>query len=1040
MTEGGPHNLRGGDRSAYLATDSMSGGNTYSGNNVEPTISEYENVFGPSGRDVKVDQERNKRRGRWHLPDILKGPNQYLTDRVDGLITDPKNSPYTTFILPYKQIDNPDGKIKWNVWSFDEGLASRVPYESAARTLTQSKRSFKGFPVRHGLALNLEHNFMMSEAGRRNFHNQLNQLIGSIQMTNDLDVHIALLLAPSYEKHMREKYILDTDTPSQKCRQFVDVFGFMQKNVNALDILIEEAKARLRSWGADMPDFLLANSKLTFGLQMTPERTNYQTQGPEGAKRLKQGPEIDSYRGINIVHSRSFSMETGVPPRDVLRRRVRVAEYYRVQPSDSNVGRNWEFYNEDRDTWFSMSFADLLRASLLPGHNSPDDELLRLMATLKPEDINPNNRRLTPSLVVATDAFKDVDIAIVDLITDKTSGVLIDDFIFAPGYRNPSTKNNPPAIIPKDTDDYGQLKWIQKGIVSRSQHGLKEFLRIAVNDNIPPHKMAIAFRVFQQFGGVQFADGPIATSLPRYTSDTLNIDRDDFVLFTDGACAAALCPNWVAPAGNTAEHKYDVIAKYGLSTSEINRYLLGTTNNSDAGGDFRNTLLWRLVNNESQHKEAFVKFQKILSDTDLGRGNTSAPHIAIAFSQAIRDCCPQLATTVTLADLVFSGRAQVGGITPDDTADWKCPTAQQLIDNLQIGQQPLTLAAATPVISEDIARQVLKWFMFRYFSNRLLNGGFIDSGFDTPGTNFPAADLFMGDFYVPPAEDNPKYEAIKQLKNVEIVIVRPNIEHNMFGIILGKGGESLGSTFWGQTELSCYDDAQHGIWGMSYKYHERAIVINERNLVRLWDVSYDGYVGGKDDRVVKWNAQDHKDRDSVHNFQESTRSVNKNYHGPSMMVMAFIHSDADEVREKTWQPNWPSPMIFHDQMYDSSADQNGIVVLDPEQCETIQTAEFRVFDRSIPGYSTRYDQYYRHMPNFTQMALNRKPAGAASSENEVCSDMLAFQGSMRVREANGGLTEVNGSGHHGHDFVGVASLRAGKGYRIQSQPQLARAA
>ena len=213
MTEGTPHNLRGGDRSAYLASDSMSGGNTYSGNNVEPTISEYENVFGPSGRDVKVDQERNKRRGRWHLPDILKGPNQYLTDRVDGLITDPKNSPYTTFILPYKQIDNPDGKIKWNVWSFDEGLASRVPYESAARTLTQSKRSFKGFPVRHGLALNLEHNFMMSEAGRRNFHNQLNQLIGSIQMTNDLDVHIALLLAPSYEKHMREKYILDTETP-----------------------------------------------------------------------------------------------------------------------------------------------------------------------------------------------------------------------------------------------------------------------------------------------------------------------------------------------------------------------------------------------------------------------------------------------------------------------------------------------------------------------------------------------------------------------------------------------------------------------------------------------------------------------------------------------------------------------------------------------------------------------------------------------------------------------------------------------------------
>jgi hypothetical protein len=55
----------------------------------------------------------------------------------------------------------------------------------------------------------------------------------------------------------------------------------------------------------------------------------------------------------------------------------------------------------------------------------------------------------------------------------------------------------------------------------------------------------------------------------------------------------------------------------------------------------------------------------------------------------------------------------------------------------------------------------------------------------------------------------------------EIVIVRPNIEHNMLAAVLGRGGsEELGSTFWGQTELSCYDDSMHGVWGMSYKYHE----------------------------------------------------------------------------------------------------------------------------------------------------------------------------------------------------------------------------
>jgi len=39
------------------------------------------------------------------------------------------------------------------VYSFDEGIASRVQYEAAARVLLQSKRSFSGYTVRHGLAI-----------------------------------------------------------------------------------------------------------------------------------------------------------------------------------------------------------------------------------------------------------------------------------------------------------------------------------------------------------------------------------------------------------------------------------------------------------------------------------------------------------------------------------------------------------------------------------------------------------------------------------------------------------------------------------------------------------------------------------------------------------------------------------------------------------------------------------------------------------------------------------------------------------------------
>lgn len=54
----------------------MIGGGTYtmpSGDNrKDPTIQDYENIFGPAARDIRTDIQRNKRHSRWHLPDALK--------------------------------------------------------------------------------------------------------------------------------------------------------------------------------------------------------------------------------------------------------------------------------------------------------------------------------------------------------------------------------------------------------------------------------------------------------------------------------------------------------------------------------------------------------------------------------------------------------------------------------------------------------------------------------------------------------------------------------------------------------------------------------------------------------------------------------------------------------------------------------------------------------------------------------------------------------------------------------------------------------
>ena len=681
---------------AYLNTGDPGdkGGGFYTGTDSQPTLDQYESIFGPAGRDVKQDPQRHKRHQRWHLPDALKGYNQYLTDRIDGLITDATNSPFTRNILPYKYLENPDQKIKWNVYSFDEGIASRVPYESAARVLPQTKRSYAGFTVRHGLAIAMEHNFMVSAAGRENFKNQLQQLVGSIQLTNDLDVHVALLQATSYQRQMSEKYYDQTRTISQACRQYTDLFGMLQKTTNALDFLIEDAKNHLKTWGSQPPTFMLCNGKLTTQLTMNPEKTNYLTNGPDGKALLAQGPDLPSYRGVSIIQNRKFSLDQGTAPRDLLRRKVRVAEYYRIpyENTEHFTDRTYELYDQSRDTMFRMSWWQIYEASVIP-----ED------ASLPAPDVN----------LEATIMYK------------------------------PGNENN--------------------------------------------------------------------------------------------------------DAGDTQRRKVNRF------TQEQKRRLIGH---------------W---NNESNHG-------------------------------------------------------------PD------------------------------------------------------------------------------------------------------LVILRPNIEHEMMGIILGRGGDQeLGCTFWGQTELSCYDDAQHGIWGMSYKYHERAMVTNEKNLIRLYDVSFDGYNGGMDQTYVNWTANE-ESSNSPQSFARRTFERTVPYNGPSMICMSFIHD------HELACPKWPNPIIFAASQ-DASAGT-------PDDAGTINNIQ----EHDIFGFTTnqmpnttyvsteqrnRNDQYLQLLgvDDWPSLRSTAKTPGDGCISSECDSQIYAFEGTIKCYNGSGALIAENvGTGFLGPSYVGVATVREGRGIQTPTGP------
>lgn len=1011
----------GGDPGPY-------GGGTYTRSSMEPTVEQYENIFGPAARDIKVDHLRNKRHQRWHLPDVLKGPNEFLTTRIDGYISDPANSPFTSEILPYKYIDNPDQKLKWNVYAFDEGMASRVPYESAARVLTQTKKSFAGYTIRQGLAIRMEHNFMVSPEGRQNFLNQLNQMVGSVQLTNDLDVHMALIQAPSYARTMAEKYHSSDKTASQICREYVDLYGIMQKNPNGLDILIEDAKGVLRTWGSTPPDFLLCNAKLTMQMQMTPERTSYTVNGPEGQKRLKQGPEIAKYRGLKIINTRSFSIETGAPPRDLLRRRVRVAEYYRVPPMADMQNKMIQLYDESKNTWFSLTYDDLCAHAKVTGSGGYDNSGRRFASMIPPQTTQMtldsfHNLTYSEKVQIAmqgnvdllgssnnvflSSPGLDMDPNLPDstkkfLLTSEKGGGFFNDFSETAGERqwdyllgsqalsDDAGFGNPNGMLNSQTKEHVGGPHSNLNHLLITQTSMTQLLLVSahMNDAIldslrGEHKVNDGDETAQEMYRLMYNE---------LSAEKITVEQAAEIIYGENQ--------------NLRSKASLLMMAYCSTHDTVRRYCRGVLEqmNIDLEKFERN------VTNFVIREATELAFPERLQTTGVN-------HYYIVWDRRER----ANALSGIMQDFGEWGENEGDYLSRFTTTFYLTGRQQSEVRNLyETGFSPTRCAAALAMLlAKRVYGPMSRYNWFDLLSNKTLS--IITT--DTPMMTGPGGDGESGGN----GSGNSGGVGFNKAtgKSEEFVIIRPCIEHNMLGVILGKGGgEYLGNTLWGQTELSCYDDGMYGLWGMSYKYHEKALVTNEKNLIRIFDVAFDGYNGGMDDSAVNWDEHEE--------FAQHVNDTSRPYQGPSMMIMRF----QVDAKSPQWKRNWPSPIVF----YDHEAQDNARMTVDPENIHALGSGveKFRVFNSTL--YKDDYDKYKALMPQFGYLHTTRPSATTASVEGTTCQYGLAFQGSMRILNQNGSLLqEIHGSGHLGPSYVGVSAIREGKGFNTYTAgPQLTR--
>ncbi|EKX37876.1 hypothetical protein GUITHDRAFT_144698 [Guillardia theta CCMP2712] len=176
-----------------------------------------------------------------------------------------------------------------------------------------------------------------------------------------------------------------------------------------------------------------------------------------------------------------------------------------------------------------------------------------------------------------------------------------------------------------------------------------------------------------------------------------------------------------------------------------------------------------------------------------------------------------------------------------------------------------------------------------------------------------------------------------------------------------------------------------------------------------------------DNSVIRWHDLQRFQRDS---------SIDKPYEGKNMFVMSFIFLGDHEQLTDIKQP-WPNPIVF----YDPPAEGNINLAIDPDNLYSTVKPEMRVLNRE--PYRDQYHRYLSVLPNFNQLHAIRKVAGQQTVQNETNVCAMSFHGDMLTCTAGGAeISRVVGSGHLEHSFVGVASVREGKGLRPVGQPSL----
>lgn len=386
----------------------------------------WEAVFGPMPTQPQTNAYSHYPNVNKQLPDAYIGQNVFLSEKVAGLIAT-TGAFWSGVLLPWLRSDH-IGPFTWSRWEFNQVLATRVPHESVARLVTTEQREYQVRPVRRGLAMQMEGDFVNHPDGQLHFARKVQGMIASIQTTIDFDIQHTILTSNDQRKMEQHRIGVNALPIKEELDIEVDTFAAISKSPEHFARVIKDAEVYLMDAGAQPPFTLLVTPEAVMDMSyftvpaVKPQRAIGGTAGTEldpkgqlGRTDLPTGDFVTP-DGTAVFQVRSINFGSKGAPYQMFSRPKLIAEYYHltwaryrganlfdgtsVGPADQywSDARSILVKNETTDQMAKVTMETCLRNGGAGTQGFPDMDIVKRLAAngkYKPEHFDPGVDPLT---------------------------------------------------------------------------------------------------------------------------------------------------------------------------------------------------------------------------------------------------------------------------------------------------------------------------------------------------------------------------------------------------------------------------------------------------------------------------------------------------------------------------------------------------------------------------------------------------------------------------------------------------------------------